>query len=108
MAATKALVPNFMWAQDKKTVFLQINLTDVVEKEMKVDVKKEGMEFTGTAKGKEYHLSIKFRNSVNPSNVRYSVKRLISFLLEKEDSSIWWAHLLAEDDKKKIQNCLFN
>jgi len=78
---TKFLVPNFLWAQDRKNVFLKIDVTDIVEKDMKVDIKKEGLEFTGTANGKTYQLALKFRFPINPTTARYAVKRLVSFFI---------------------------
>ncbi|ETN97566.1 hypothetical protein RFI_39963, partial [Reticulomyxa filosa] len=101
MATAKPLTPNFLWAQDKNNIFVKIDLADVADKDLKVQVTREGLSFGATSRGKKYELEIKFRFPVNPKTVQYSIKRIVSFLVEKETSNAWWPHLLAEEDKKK-------
>ncbi|ETO01821.1 hypothetical protein RFI_35618, partial [Reticulomyxa filosa] len=57
---------NFLWTQDKKNIFVKIDLADVVNKYLKVQLTREALSFSATSRGKQYQLEIKFRFRVNP------------------------------------------
>ncbi|ETN97567.1 hypothetical protein RFI_39962 [Reticulomyxa filosa] len=94
MATAKPLTPNFLWAQDKNNIFVKIDLADVADKDLKVQVTREGLSFGATSRGKKYELEIKFRFPVNPKTVQYSIKRI----------KIDWEKFIDEDnsDKKEL------
>lgn len=101
MAANPTLTPRFLWAQDKNHLYVKVDLVDVSN--LKCEVTSEALSFRGESNGRVYSLDLKFRFPVNAQTAKYSEKRNVEFVIEKESSEAFWPHLLSKEDKKKYK-----
>ncbi|MES1907994.1 MAG: hypothetical protein MHM6MM_001010 [Cercozoa sp. M6MM] len=101
---SEARVPSFRWAQDKKHVYVSIEVVDCDLH--KADVQTSSLSFEGSDRnGIKFALDIHLRCEVDAVKSKYSTHRNVEFILEKA-SDEWWPHLLTKEDKAKYrQRC---
>ena len=96
-----ALNPLVKWAQDRNELFLTVELSDAVIKNL--DVEEKTLKFQGHGNGAQgenmYKLDLTFREEIVSKLTRYKTSaRCVTIALRKKDSK-YWDRLLADDRK---------
>ena len=92
-----SLVPNVSWAQREDSVWLTVELT--TPKDLKVEVKPEGLSLSCLQDGKSFALDIKFFKPVVVDESKWSQHRNVDFYLKKAETEAW-PRLLSDSAKK--------
>ncbi|CAK9094246.1 Protein wos2 (p21) [Durusdinium trenchii] len=92
---TGKLVAPVKWAQRQDTLFVTIDLPDVVKDTAKIELTDEMLKFSGQSEGKDYELELEFYKEAkgidsSSEDSKYSIKpRSINFLLVKKEEGFW-------------------
>ncbi|KAK8797391.1 hypothetical protein WA158_004599 [Blastocystis sp. Blastoise] len=82
------LVPTLTWAQRKTLVYINIVFSD--GKDIKVDIEKSKISFSGELEDKKYAIEFELFGSILPENSTWSkTDRLVSICLKKEEITNW-------------------
>mmetsp|Transcript_22985 Transcript_22985/g.36713 ORF Transcript_22985/g.36713 Transcript_22985/m.36713 type:complete len:160 (-) Transcript_22985:151-630(-) len=82
-----ALKPTVLWAQRPDSVYVTIDLKEVVD--MKVALDAEKLTFSGKVEGNLYEFELEFSAKIKKEESKYSAKRLVEFYLKKEEDGSW-------------------
>jgi len=98
----KYKIPPFRWAEDKKDIFLTVELGDV--KNGKVDITEEKFHFSGT-KDDNYQIDFAWNHEVNPKESTYAFKhREVEIKIRKKDTKAdFWLLLYKKAEKAKFK-----
>jgi hypothetical protein len=99
-----------LWAQRssssdaaKNFVYLTISVPDIPKDDIKLDLKPQGLSFTGTSGTlkRKYHVDLEFYAEIDPaeSKINHTSKNIEMKLQKKELSEEYWPRLL-KDSKK--------
>lgn len=108
--STETITPEVLWAQRssntdaaKNHVFLTLMVSDVSEKEMKLDLQPTKLTFTGTSTSKKvtYHVELEFYAEIDPkeSRIHHTGRDIELVLRKKELKEEYWPRLLKESRK---------
>lgn len=108
--STKTITPEVLWAQRssstdaaKNHVFLTLMVSDVSEKEMKLDLQPTKLTFTGTSTSKKvtYHVELEFYAEIDPkeSKIHHTDRDIELVLRKKELKEEYWPRLMKESQK---------
>merc|ERR1712226_1705800 len=98
----KYKIPSFRWAEDKKDIFLTVELGDV--KKGKVDITEDKFHFSGT-KDDNYQIDFAWNHEVNPKESTYAFKhREVEIKIRKKDTKAdFWLLIYKKAEKKKFK-----
>lgn len=92
MSTTSATRPAVLWAQNRKMVFVTIDLRDA--QEVRLDLTSTTVSFSARSGGTAYAFDIELNASVAPEDSRKSVTdRNIFLVLHKTGEARWWNNL---------------
>jgi len=108
--STETITPEVLWAQRssntdaaKNHVFLTLMVSDVPEKEMKLDLQPTKLTFTGASTSKKvtYHVELEFYAEIDPkeSKIHHTGRDIELVLRKKELKEEYWPRLLKESRK---------
>merc|ERR1712098_32238 len=108
-AAAAPVKPQVTWAQRNKIVFLTVNVSDLIDPEIKVE--KDSLYVKGVAAADKltYEVNMKFLKEIDPEATKYQVRpRCIEFALEKKEEGPYWERLLEDKTKQHWLKIDFN
>jgi len=98
---SKIKTPGVSWAQRQKTLFLSINVQDIVNPVIKVN------DFELSFSGREslnndvYQIEMLFLKKVDPQKTQFHVRpRCVEIVIEKAEKGCYWERLLADKSKQ--------
>ncbi|KAF7535138.1 hypothetical protein G7Z17_g13252 [Cylindrodendrum hubeiense] len=105
--ATTTVLPEVLWAQrsslaeeEKNYVYMTITAADVPKSDIKLDLKPNGITFTGTSTTlkKTFHLDVEFFAEIDPekSRINHTGKNIELKLQKKELKEEYWPRLFKE------------
>jgi len=108
--ATAYTTPEVLWAQrssktepEKNYIYLTISVPDVPPKSLKLDLKSNGLSFTGASETKKttYHVDLEFYGEIDVENSKthHSAKDIEMILRKKELKEEYWPRLLKNSAK---------
>mmetsp|Transcript_8039 Transcript_8039/g.10219 ORF Transcript_8039/g.10219 Transcript_8039/m.10219 type:complete len:154 (-) Transcript_8039:462-923(-) len=91
-----AHVPPLKWAQRKDSVFLTIDLPDIVKE--KIDLTASGLSFFGESEEQKYEFSVEFFAKVIPEESVWKVhgRNVLMHLVKVEKEEEYWPRLTTE------------
>lgn len=94
--------PMVIWCQDMDRLLIKFDtLIGIKIEDTKLDITRDTFSF----EYKDYELKFSFRFAVNPKTVKYTSKRNLQLIIEKEKSNAYWPHLLPKVEKRKFKVC---
>ncbi|KAJ6230884.1 co-chaperone protein daf-41 [Anaeramoeba flamelloides] len=94
-------VPNVIWCQRKKFIYLKVLLTDVKDEKINLTTTHFSFKGVGSIDKTNYGFEIEFSNEVDPKTSKWSIKdRYVDFLITKKDVTAKYWKYLCKDGKK--------
>ncbi|KAJ3443046.1 co-chaperone protein daf-41 [Anaeramoeba flamelloides] len=94
-------LPNIIWCQRKKFIYLKVLLTNVKEEKINLTTTHFSFHGVGSINKITYDFEIEFSNEVDPKTSKWSIKdRYVDFLITKKDFTAKYWKYLCKDGKK--------
>ncbi|KAJ6240587.1 co-chaperone protein daf-41 [Anaeramoeba flamelloides] len=94
-------LPNIIWCQRKKFIYLKVLLTNVKEEKINLTTTHFSFHGVGSINKITYDFEIEFSNEVDPKTSKWSIKdRYVDFLITKKDVTAKYWKYLCKDGKK--------
>ncbi|KAF2842161.1 HSP20-like chaperone [Patellaria atrata CBS 101060] len=117
--SAQQVTPEVLWAQrssstdaEKNNILLTLSVSDVPASEAKLDLKPNGLTFTGTSTTKNvtYHVELEFYAEIDPENskIHHTARDVELVLRKKELKEEYWPRLLKDSKRQHFLKTNFD